>query len=1356
MFKDFSHGFGDAKRSVRRRPTDDQKLSFQSLEDRRLLATFTVTNNSDGSVAAAGDLVGSLRQAIFDANANPGADTIEFDSSVFTGGDDSLIRLTAGELEITDSLSIDGATGTDVTITGDANGDDGTLAGNITDLANSFGSQLDDNSRVLNFSSTTGDLTLEGLSITGGLTTGDNSYIPLDEGFETTYSGGGIRSITNGSVVLTDTTVSGNGTAGYGARGGGIFTSFGTVTLIDSTISGNSTSQNSAGGGGIYTTYGSLSLTNTTVSGNRTGTGYGFYVGSYSNGGGIATGAGSPLSLTNSVVTENNVSADRATGGGISTGAGTVTLIDSTVSGNSTSGIYGVGGGISTVSGSVSLENSTVSGNSTTLSDAHGGGVYSRLGEVSLFSSTVSGNRVAGTGSGPFLPDSNGGGIYAHSGAVNVNYSTVSGNSTTGGNGGGISTYSGVLSLTNSTVSGNNTQGGNGGGISTGAGTVNLFSSTVVGNTVFGNTFVGSSPDGNILIEGSGSGGGVFVFNAPGVDLLSSPTPSIVHSIVAGNFENEDTPGDLVFNEAGLATFNSLIGVGDGLGLITTPFFGLVGEGADLRFVSFLGNLVGTAASPLDPQLGPLTNNGGRTQTHALLPGSPAIDAGSNSMAVGANGDELLFDQRITAATSGDLFRIVDTLDIGSVEFDSDLELPSLVVTTGADSVNSFDGVTSLREAVNFANFNPGDDTIEFDASVFTGGSNSLIRLTEGELEITDTLTIDGSTGTDVTITGDANGDDITLAGNITDVVASGDELLDDNSRVLNFSSNTLDRDLMLVGLAITGGSSTSSGGGIRFTDVDGLVSLTNSAVSGNSTTGNDSIDALGANGGGLFVAGSLGLTNSIVSGNGTTGYFSDGGGIFSTRGSVTLNHSTVSGNTTSGNYSSGGAIYHTSGSGVTLINSTVSGNSTTGRYSGIAGIDSRSSAVSLTGSTVTGNRGGYGISVFSPFIGVSLTIENSIVAGNTSVDGLPGDLFVGGNDSLTINHSLIGVADGLSITGNVGNLTGTAALPLDPQLGPLADNGGSTFTHALLPGSPAIDAGSNLLAVDQDGMPLTTDQRGFARLFDSTSQGTSIVDIGAFELNSISPLVPTVTRDEGGVLARPDLLSTYAVLFNQDVNISADDLTIRNETLGGTVVDSSGLEFVYDSITRTATWDFADLILDPAFYTFELSEDIASVDGSVSLDGDLDGNPGGVFVDSVYVALLGDANLDGQVDVLNDAFTLVGNLGLTGGATWAQGDFNGDGNVNVLGDAFILVANLGQSVVPPTAASKASIVLANDPILMQPSVSVDVGVSLFDDQEDDLPKTGSLSAAAKLSLAGSQALDAAFEPGNLVDDGLF
>ena len=104
MLQRLSDAFRSPKYQARR--WGPATLKFESLEDRRLLATFTVTNNSDGPVAAAGDLTGSLRQAIFDANANPGDDTIEFDSLVFTGGDASLIRLTAGELEITETLTM--------------------------------------------------------------------------------------------------------------------------------------------------------------------------------------------------------------------------------------------------------------------------------------------------------------------------------------------------------------------------------------------------------------------------------------------------------------------------------------------------------------------------------------------------------------------------------------------------------------------------------------------------------------------------------------------------------------------------------------------------------------------------------------------------------------------------------------------------------------------------------------------------------------------------------------------------------------------------------------------------------------------------------------------------------------------------------------------------------------------------------------------------------------------------------------------------------------------------------------------------------------------------------------------------
>ena len=89
--------------------------------------------------------------------------------------------------------------------------------------------------------------------------------------------------------------------------------------------------------------------------------------------------------------------------------------------------------------------------------------------------------------------------------------------------------------------------------------------------------------------------------------------------------------------------------------------------------------------------------------------------------------------------------------------------------------------------------------------------------------------------------------------------------------------------------------------------------------------------------------------------------------------------------------------------------------------------------------------------------------------------------------------HNLIGVVNGSSGFGAPGDLLGTVGNPLDPMLAPLANNGGRTQTHALLPGSPAIDHGDNA------GAP-ATDQRGVARPRDGDGNGSKVVDIGAFE----------------------------------------------------------------------------------------------------------------------------------------------------------------------------------------------------------------------------------------------------------------
>ena len=488
--------------------------------------------------------------------------------------------------------------------------------------------------------------------------------------------------------------------------------------------------------------------------------------------------------------------------------------------------------------------------------------------------------------------------------------------------------------------------------------------------------------------------------------------------------------------------------------------------------------------------------------------------------------------------------------------------------------------------------------------------------------------------------------------------------------------------DIAVVNSIVTGNSTSgdsSRGGGIA--SGIGEISLIASVVSDNSTSGRNS------NGGGITNSlRTLILNSTSVNGNSTTGIDSVGGGIASDF--VTLTNSTVSENTTSGRNSGGGGI--ASGFSVTLTNSTISGNSDTGTFSLGGGGILAGRDISLTNSTVSGNSSvadGGGIALRG-FASRSFSSFNSIVAGNTAVETGP-DVFVE-NDlfgDLLVEHSLIGDTTGSRVTAT----TGTGNILDQPALlGPLTDNGGPTFTHALLAGSPAIDAGSNASAVNSDGVPLSTDQRGgpFSRIFADT------VDIGAFEVQPApSPEIVSNTIDEGGALARPDLWNTLTVVFDSEVAISAEALSLFNDSIGGSPVDLSGIGFSFDSSTNTAAWDFGLLAspLDAAFYTYQLDANLITFEG-VALDGNGDGTEGDDFVSQHYVAIPGDANLDGVVDVLNDAFALVGNLGSTTNLAWADGNFNGDEAVNVLGDAFILVGNLDRDVRPSVATGSSSL----------------------------------------------------------------
>ena len=183
------------------------------------------------------------------------------------------------------------------------------------------------------------------------------------------------------------------------------------------------------------------------------------------------------------------------------------------------------------------------------------------------------------------------------------------------------------------------------------------------------------------------------------------------------------------------------------------------------------------------------------------------------------------------------------------------------------------------------------------------------------------------------------------------------------------------------------------------------------------------------------------------------------------------------------------------------MSDSTFTGNSATDG----GGIDNLGTAT-LTNCTVSGNTSQDGGGIADDDDG-NLTLDNTIVAGNTSGAS---DNDISGPVQPSSAYNLIG--DGSGITNltdlkepALSNLIGTTTDPLNPLLGPLANNGGPTQTMALLPGSPAIDAGSNALAVDANGNPLTTDlcRAGFPRILGHS------VDIGAYEF---TPIIQTIS----------------------------------------------------------------------------------------------------------------------------------------------------------------------------------------------------------------------------------------------------
>lgn len=248
--------------------------------------------------------------------------------------------------------------------------------------------------------------------------------------------------------------------------------------------------------------------------------------------------------------------------------------------------------------------------------------------------------------------------------------------------------------------------------------------------------------------------------------------------------------------------------------------------------------------------------------------------------------------------------------------------------------------------------------------------------------------------------------------------------------------------------------------------------------------------------GGAIFAQeGSLTLNRVQVVGNTT---FGSAGGVHLEGGIHRINNSTFSGNSAD----ACGGIFNI-GSTLAMVNSTISNNTAPNGTGGLGGgfCNGPNTMTTLRNVTITNNTALHAGGGIFQFGGGSLNFGNTIVAANIAIEG-DGHEILFSSTMTSAGGNLIG--DSLGDSTNTG---GTIAyLPTDkqninPMLGPLQNNGGMTLTHFLLPGSPAIDAGLNCLAVDPfNNMTLLTDQRGFARFVDGDTNGIATVDIGAFE----------------------------------------------------------------------------------------------------------------------------------------------------------------------------------------------------------------------------------------------------------------
>ena len=564
----------------------------------------------------------------------------------------------------------------------------------------------------------------------------------------------------------------------------------------------------------------------------------------------------------------------------------------------------------------------------------NGGGIYNYEGVLAVTDSTISGNSA----------ESSGGGIFNSYGTLSVTGSTISNNSASS-HGGGVYN-NGTLTITDSKISENSATGfigpggilssSFGGGISSSSGMLTVTNSTISGNSAgsqgggihnsYGTLTVTSS---TIAGNSTGNGGGG-IYNRSG-------TLTVTNSIVSLNADANvaDIEGSLTVDSG----FN-LIGVDPRFARNPSP-------GAD--------GIWGTA----DDDLGDLH----------LTAESPAINFGDN----GAVPAELLTDLDGLPRIHG------GRVDIGAYEYQADppagREMPSAVVTTLADTVDLYDDLISLREALFYGSVEEIVGPITFDAALDAGE----ITLAGNSLSVDRSVQIDASALSSLSVNADSRSRLFTILAGTVDLVGltiTGGSAWDGGGI---YNSGTL----TVTGSAISGNSADRNGGGI-YNYRGGTLTLTGSTISGNSA---------GQSGGGIDSYGTLTVTGSTISGNSAEG---SGGGVCNRSGTLTVTSSTISDN--SGAWDGGGISNWGT---LTVTGSILSGNSAFGLGGGIR----NDGTLTVTDSTISGNSVDYyGGGIYSHGV---LTVTSSTISGNSAEQG--GGIY---------NYSTLTVTDS-TISGN-------------------------------------------------------------------------------------------------------------------------------------------------------------------------------------------------------------------------------------------------------------------------------------------------------------------------------------------------